>query len=108
MPHTYHPQTLDAAKILGIQIATARRERRWTLANLAERAGITVVTLRKIENGDPSVAAGSFFEVATLLGVPLFSSDRSELRSIRSQARQQLALVPSRVRERKDEVSDDF
>jgi transcriptional regulator with XRE-family HTH domain len=108
MPHPYHPQTLDAAAVLGIQIATARRERRWTLANLAERAGITVVTLRKIENGDLSVSIGTYFEVATLLGVPLFTSDRNDLRTIHNQAKQRLALVPSRVRERDNEVSDAF
>jgi transcriptional regulator with XRE-family HTH domain len=107
-PHTYHPQTRDAARVLGAQIATARRERRLTAANLAERAGISVVTLRKIEKGDPSVAIGSVFEVATLLGVPLFSQDRRELAMILDQANRHLALIPARVRERSKAVNDAF
>jgi transcriptional regulator with XRE-family HTH domain len=107
-PHTYHPQSRDAARVLGAQIATARRERRWTAANLAERAGISVITLRKIEKGDPSVAIGSVFEVATLLGVPLFTPDRRELSAILDQADKQLALIPARVRARSKVVNDAF
>jgi len=107
-PHTYHPQSRDAARVLGSQIAMARRERRWTAANLAERAGISVITLRKIERGDLSVAIGSVFEVATLLGVPLFTSDRRELATARDQAERQLALIPSRVRARSKAVNDAF
>ena len=99
-PHTYHPQSRDAATVLGNQIAAARRERRWTSANLAERAGISVVTLRKIERG--------VFEVATLLGVPLFTPDRRELGWALAQSEQRLALIPSRVRARRTAVSDAF
>jgi transcriptional regulator with XRE-family HTH domain len=107
-PHTFHPQSRDAAKVLGSQIATARRERRLTSANLAERAGISVITLRRIERGDLSVAIGSVFEVATLLGVPLFTSDRRELEAVLDQAQRQLALVPSRVRVQNKVVNDAF
>jgi len=107
-PHTYHPHSRDAAKVLGSQIAMARRERRLTSANLAERAGISVITLRRIERGDLSVAIGSVFEVATLVGVPLFTPDRRELEAALDQAQRQLALVPSRVRVRNKEVNDAF
>ncbi len=107
-PHTYHPQSHDAAKVLGNQIAAARRERRWTAANLAQRAGMSVVTLRKIERGDLSVAIGSVFEVATLLGVPLFTPDRRELRWALTHTEQRLALIPSRVRARSRVVNDAF
>ncbi len=107
-PHAHHPQTLDAIRVLGAQIALARRERRWTAANLAERAGISVITLRKIERGDSSVVIGSVFEVATLLGVPLFTPDHRELRRILVQAEQQLALIPERVRSRHKVISDAF
>ncbi|MBA2317861.1 MAG: helix-turn-helix transcriptional regulator [Euzebyales bacterium] len=55
-------------------MARARRERRWTVAALAERAGISPVTLRKVEKGDPTVALGAAFEVATLLGIHLFGA----------------------------------
>jgi len=98
---------LDAAAVLGIQIATARRERRWTLANLAERAGITVVTLRKIENGDLSVSIGTYFEVATLLGFSLhFRPKRSPHDPQPSETA--IGARAFRVRERDNEVSDAF
>lgn len=98
-PHTFHPQTLDAAQLLGLEVARTRRERRWTSVELAERAGISPVTLRKIERGDPTVELGSAFEVATLLGIVLFAPDRKELSTMLDHARTRLALLPARVRE---------
>lgn len=107
-PHTYSTPTLDAAKVLGLELARARRERRWTAQDLAERAGISVVTLRKVERGDPTVALGTVFEVAVLLGVPLFDVERSALPELVRRGRERLALVPSRVREPVARVRDDF
>jgi transcriptional regulator with XRE-family HTH domain len=107
-PHTYRPQTLDAAKALGLEIAIVRRERRWTTSALAERVGISPVTLRKIERGDPTVALGSAFEVATLLGISLFAPGPRELSSMIDHGSTQLALLPSRVRESTREVHDAF
>ena len=98
-PHTFHPQTLDAAMLLGLEVARARRERRWTANDLSERAGISPVTLRKIERGNPTVELGAAFEVATLLGISLFAADRKELSTMVEHARTRLALLPARVRE---------
>jgi transcriptional regulator with XRE-family HTH domain len=106
--HTYSPQTLDAAKVLGLDIAAARRELRWTAVDLAERAGISTITLRRVERGDPTVALGTAFELATLLGVRLFVVDQSELPRLIERGKGRLALLPSRVRERDIEVFDDF
>lgn len=107
-PHTYSPQTVDAAKILGLEVARARRERRWTVANLADRAGISGFTLRKVERGDPSVALGTAFEVATLLGVKLFGAGPAELSALVDRGRDRLALLPARIREPAGEIHDDF
>jgi len=106
--HSYHPQVREAATVLGLEVARARRERRWTAVDLAERAGISPVTLRKIERGDPSVALGTVFEVASLLGIPLLSPDRRGLAQLADQATTRLALLPARVRARHTEVRDDF
>ncbi|MDE2281657.1 MAG: helix-turn-helix domain-containing protein [Actinomycetales bacterium] len=108
MPHTFHPQTLDAAQLLGLEVARVRRERRWTATDLAERAGIAPVTLRKIEKGDPTVELGSAFEVATLLGIVLFAPDRRELSTMVEHARTRLALLPARVRESAGKDHDAF
>jgi transcriptional regulator with XRE-family HTH domain len=107
-PHTFHPQTLAAAQLLGLEVARVRRERRWTTNDLAERAGISPVTLRKIERGDPTVELGSAFEVATLLGIVLFAADRKELFTMVEHARDRLALLPARVREAAGRDHDAF
>jgi DNA-binding XRE family transcriptional regulator len=67
--HTYSPQTKDAARVLGLRIAEGRRRRRWTQAELCERAGVSKATLRNAERGEPTVAVGVMFELATLVGV---------------------------------------
>ncbi|CAN5756422.1 helix-turn-helix domain-containing protein [soil metagenome] len=104
----YTPQARDAARVLGLQVAQARRERRWTAEHLAERAGISAVTLRKVERGDPTVALGTAFEVATLVGIRLFGAEPSELRHVAASERGRLALLPRRVRIPQREPDDDF
>lgn len=104
----YHRTTQEALRLLGMQIGIGRRERQWTEQELAERAGISRPTLRNIEAGVPSVGVGLVFDVATLVGVPLFhaSSDRLQQESVR--ARAHLALLPDQVHRPKREVKDDF
>lgn len=107
-PHTYAPHTLDAAKVLGLDVARARRERRWSASDLAERAGISEVTLRKVERGDPTVALGIAFEVATLLGIQLFNVEGAALTGLVERGRERLTLLPTSVREPTGELLDDF
>jgi transcriptional regulator with XRE-family HTH domain len=96
---TYSPRTLEALNLLGKQIQAGRRERHWTLDGLARRIGITVPTMRKIEQGDPTVAIGVAFEAASVLGLPVFGKD-PERRSLESRwLDDRLALLPARVRE---------
>ena len=95
-----------AVTVLGQRIAMARRERRWTAANLAERAHISLDTLRKIERGEPSVMIGSYFEVATLLGVELWEADHDAVERYKDRFRDRLALLPARVRSSKDGMGD--
>ena len=108
-PRSYSPYAIEAARLLGAQIRLARRERRWSQDELAERAGVTARTVYKIEHGDLSVGLGASFEAAALLGVPLFHAERSRL-SIdldRVEARSALLSRPARPRPT-DEVNDDF
>jgi transcriptional regulator with XRE-family HTH domain len=106
--HPYSPQTIDAVRVLGLEVARFRRARRWTETALAERAGISAVTLRNIERGAPTVGIGTVFEVATILGINLFGADRDGLRLMVDRGRDRLALLPSRVREPTGPVNDDF
>jgi transcriptional regulator with XRE-family HTH domain len=104
---TYSPRTVEAADLLGTQIRIGRLERRWTAEELAERVGVSVVTMRKIERGDPSVGLGVSFEAATLTGVPLFHEERSRLSSELRHASDRLTVLPTRARKPR-EVDDAF
>lgn len=108
-PRPHSPYAVEAARLLGAQIRLARRERRWSQDELAERAGITARTVYKIEHGDLSVGLGATFEAAALLGVPLFHAERSRLSADldRIEARSALLPRPTRLRPT-DEVNDDF
>lgn len=107
-PRTYSPYTIEAARLLGAEIAQARRERRWSAQELAERIGVSRPTLAKIERGDPGVGLGLAFEAAALTGVPLFEADPARLSTSSARARDRLSLLPRRVRARGEAVSDDF
>lgn len=107
--HTFSAATEDAARVLGLEIARARRARRLTATELAERAGITRVTLAKVERGTPTVALGIYFELAVLTGLELFGADdRGGLRDRLIRSRERLDLLPERVREPTRPVRDDF
>jgi transcriptional regulator with XRE-family HTH domain len=85
-----------------------RKERKLTLDELADRLGISTPTVRKILAGSPGVAIGSYFEAARLLGVPLFDPDADRLAVTASRTAEVEALLPKRVRTRRQEIHDDF
>ena len=103
----YSHYAREAMALLGEHIKLGRKQRRWTEANLAERANISRATLQKIENGEMSCAVGLVFEVATLTGVPLFDSDKMPLTLQREQARDKIALLPQRIKPKSKVVYDD-
>ncbi len=106
-PHAYSRETTEGAKLLGVEIARARRARRWTSAELAERAGISRTTLSALEHGTPTVALGVVLEVAGLVGLDLFGAEPSGLTERLEHARTRLALLPRAVRRRAD-IDTDF
>jgi DNA-binding XRE family transcriptional regulator len=65
---TYSKYAQEAALLLGKQIKPARKQRKWSEQNLADRAGISRVTLQKMENGEMTCAIGLVFEAAALVG----------------------------------------
>ncbi|MHB1718234.1 MAG: helix-turn-helix transcriptional regulator [Acidimicrobiales bacterium] len=108
MARHYLSQTTDAARVFGQQIAGARRRQRRTSEEVAERAGVTRVTLRRIERGGPDTALGLYFEVATVLAVPLFGAQGQELAELVARGERDLALLPGRIDLRPQEVDDAF
>ncbi len=107
MARTLTPLARDAVRLLGAQVAAGRR--RWTAARVAEQANISLPTLRKIEQGVPSVAIGTVLEVAVLVGVPLFGVDADHLSELSDRVEDRLALLPARIVPVDDEdLDDDF
>jgi transcriptional regulator with XRE-family HTH domain len=104
---TYSPVTVEAARLLGARVQLARRERRWTLRELADRVGVTEVTMRKVERGDLTVGLGVAFEAAAVLGVPLFHEEPSRRGLEAARVDDRLAVLPQLVRKPTD-VDDDF
>ncbi|MHC5310630.1 helix-turn-helix domain-containing protein [Myroides sp. LJL116] len=54
---------------VGEQIKLARKRRKLTTVQIAERADISRSTLNLIEKGEPSVAMGAYFNVLRVLGL---------------------------------------
>jgi len=104
---TYSTVTVEAARLLGARVRLARRERRWTMQELADRVGVTHVTIRKVERGDLTVGLGVAFEAAAVLGVPLFHEDRARRSLEAGRVDDRLAVLPQLVR-RPVEIDDDF
>ena len=69
---TYSRYTINAVTLLGKQIKLARKTRKITEVDLADRANISPTTLKKIEKGDLKCEIGIVFEIAALVGVALF------------------------------------
>ena len=61
-----------AARRLGLNIKTARKRRRLRQVELARKAGITVQTLRRVENGSLGTGIGAY--IATLWAMGLDSA----------------------------------
>lgn len=102
------PRVREAAALLGALVATGRRRRGWTESELAERAGISRPTVRKIERGELTVQLGSAFEVASLVGVTLFDEDPARVTGELVRQREQLALLPKQVHRPARKIDDDF
>ena len=101
------PSSQEALQLLGWSIRAARVRRRWSSAELAERVGVSRPTISKIEHGDPGVAIGTFFEAATLVGVPLFDDDATR-RRFAAHKRTELALLPESARRLRRTIDDNF
>lgn len=100
---TLSPTTREVARLLGLQVRDGRRARHWTLVDLAERVGVSEVTLRKVERGDPTVALGTALEAAALVGVVLFHADPTR----RGLEVERLTLL-GRTRPPRPAIDDDF
>lgn len=105
---TYSRYSREAMILLGDLIRTARKERKMTAQEVADRAGISRGLLQRIEKGDPKCELGATFEVATIVGVKLFDTEATTLTQHIRQAEDKLALLPKSVRKKVKVADDDF
>lgn len=66
---TIYPSSAKELEALGQRLKDARLRRRFSMETVCARADISRPTLYKVENGDPSVAMGSYLQVLRVLGM---------------------------------------
>jgi len=63
-----YPKAARALKTLGENLRLARRRRKITAGMMAERANMSLMTLRSVERGLPTVAMCNYMAVIACLG----------------------------------------
>lgn len=66
---TLFPKHQKILEQMGENIKLARKRRKMTTTQVAERADIVRMTLYQIEKGNPSVTIGAYFNVLRVLGL---------------------------------------
>lgn len=96
------PQLTDLTqahlKRLGQQIRTQRKALRVSATAAAESAGMSRVTLHRIENGEPSVTMGAYINAINVLGMELAVLDPSKQPEAVSTGNERQGWIPARVR----------
>lgn len=76
-PPPASPADLDRLVRLGRRLAAARKQQKVTAVAAAEAAGISRVTLHRIERGEPAVSMGAWVAAASAVGLLLELVDGS-------------------------------
>jgi transcriptional regulator with XRE-family HTH domain len=63
------PKNQRVLKLLGENIKLAYKRRGYTQLLISERTGLSRLTIRKIEQGDPRVSIGHYVAVLSVLGL---------------------------------------
>ena len=63
------PVIAKSSEHIGNHLSTWRRIEGITARELAERAGVSVDTIRRLEHGDPSVGLGKVLAVSRVVGI---------------------------------------
>jgi transcriptional regulator with XRE-family HTH domain len=92
---------------LGQGVRTARLKRRWTQALLAEKVGVSTMTLRNLEQGKAGVGLGTYVTVLWALGLDDLLASLADPAADTVGVTLSGARLGSRVRARR-ELDDDF
>jgi len=104
----YSRYSQEAVELLSKLIRAGRKGRKLTVQELADRAGVSRGLIQRIEKGDMKCQIGAYFEVAAILGIPLFDSEASPLNRQIARQDEKLALLPKTVQKPRKEVDDAF
>lgn len=104
----HSPHAQNAVKLLGNLIRVGRIEAKMTLRELAERANVSIGLVQRIERGEMGSSIGVAFELAAIVGVPLFADDRTRVARWLTSVDDRLALLPETARRPSRAVDDDF
>ena len=104
----YSRYSAEAVQLMSSLIKVARKERKLTTQNIADRAGISRGLVQRIEKGDMKCSIGAVFEVAAILGIKLFDADETSLSKHIRQNEDKLALMPKSIRKKTRVINDDF
>jgi len=107
----YSQYCRQAILLLAKHIQLARKERKLTERDLADRAGIARATLQKVEKGDLKCEIGIVFELATLVGVKLFDVELAQSHQFTldiDRLDDKIALLPKSIRKSTKGVDDAF
>jgi ribosome-binding protein aMBF1 (putative translation factor) len=105
----YSRYTTEAATVFAQLIRSERIEKKISLLELSQRAGISNSLLVRIEKGDLKCSLGAYFEVANILGLELFEASEMNALATRKQNTQaKLKLLPKAARKPKLKVRNDF
>lgn len=112
----YSKYAEQAVRLLGQHIRLARKRKQWSQRELAERAGVGRTTVQKAEAGDLGGEIGLVFELASIVGIPLFAPETNSQTLTQSTSLERkirhteelLSLLPKSIHRRKSKVDDDF
>ena len=90
-------QTATQLQALGAQIRSQRKALRLSATVTAEAAGMSRVTLHRIEKGEPSVAMGAWCSAVAALGMALQARPASDDNASTAQKADRTGWIPARV-----------
>jgi transcriptional regulator with XRE-family HTH domain len=101
-------QTRIALKLLGDMIQAGRKVRKMSQKDLAERLNVSRYTVMSIESGSPNVAAGTVFEAAAIVGIPLLAHNKKDLNRLAVSIAGLTSVLPAKSGYKRPGVDDDF
>jgi len=97
----------QALKDLGNEMRLARKRRRWTIAELASKMGVSAPTVIGMEQGQPTIGMGILFSALWILGL---EKELSILSHPNDRVGQELAnrRLPKKIRHSPRKLNNDF